>query len=160
MPYFATQIAGIFVKIGIAEKNYLSQMKLQKVVFFAHGYHLAKYDEPLIKEEFQAWKFGPVVQSIYHEFKLYGSSPIADTDFIDFFIDLDPKKLSDAAQDTINYSWEVTKGLTAYELSNWTHSIGSPWQQSYNPKDREIIIKNDLIKDYFKDIVLENANTI
>ncbi len=51
-------------------------MKLQKMVFFAHGYHLAKYGEPLIKDEFLAWKFGPVVLTIYDQYITFGN-PIA-----------------------------------------------------------------------------------
>ena len=160
MAYSASHIAAILVMRGIEERNYLSQMKLQKVVFFAHGYHLARYDEPLIVENFQAWKFGPVLQSIYHDFKLYGSNPITDTNSLSdpyYRSDFNPKKLSKSAQDAINYTWEVTKGLTAAQLSNWTHLKGSPWSESYNERDKEIIIRNDLIKNYFQSKILEHA---
>ncbi|MDP4129688.1 MAG: hypothetical protein Q8918_15865 [Bacteroidota bacterium] len=53
-------------------------------------------------------------------------------------------------QDAINYIWEVTKGLTAAQLSNWTHLKGSLWSESYNKRDKEIIISNDLIKNTSK----------
>ena len=82
MPYSASVIAYAFVQKGIEEGKFVTQMKLQKMVYFAHGYHLARYNEPLIREEFEAWKFGPVVPSIYQSYKLYGSDMIIDTGLI------------------------------------------------------------------------------
>ena len=82
MAYPASLIAQLFVKKGIEEGNPITQMKLQKVVYFAHGLYLGSQRKPLIKESFQAWKFGPVVPDIYHTYKLYGSAPITDTDWI------------------------------------------------------------------------------
>lgn len=54
----------------------LSPMKLQKLIYFAHGWHLAIYGEPLIDESVEAWAWGPVISSIYHDFKKYGRDPI------------------------------------------------------------------------------------
>src|SRR5215469_2786509 len=82
MSYPASLIAYAFVKRGIDDGNPVTQMKLQKLVYFAHGLHLASYNEPLISEKFQAWKYGPVVPAIYRDYKLYGSSPILDTDLL------------------------------------------------------------------------------
>ena len=64
--YSSVLIAGQFVNLGVKENNPVTQMKLQKMVFFAHGLHLALNNgDPLIREKFLAWKFGPVVPTIY-----------------------------------------------------------------------------------------------
>jgi uncharacterized phage-associated protein len=66
MAYPASLIAQLFVNRAIKEGNPITQMKLQKMVYVAHGLYLASHNEPLIKENFQAWRFGPVVPDIYH----------------------------------------------------------------------------------------------
>lgn len=150
MPYPASVIAYAFVKKGIGEGNFVTQMKLQKMVFFAHGYHLARYGERLIEEKFEAWKFGPVVPTIYHAFKSFGSRPITDKEYKYHEPVIFPLfKLDDKANDAIEYTWKVTKDLSALSLSNWTHKTGSPWRKVYNPSDWDIEIDNDLIKSYF-----------
>jgi uncharacterized phage-associated protein len=158
MPYSASAIAYAFVKKGIEEESYVTQMKLQKMVYFAHGYHLAKYNEPLIKEEFEAWKFGPVVQSIYHDYKLYGSDAIIDTGLIAEDGDkLEAEDLNSAAVDAIEYTWQVTKHLTASQLSRWSHLDGSPWAQVYSERQYSIPIKNTAIKEYFEKVLLSST---
>lgn len=54
MAYAAALISFAFVKRGIMEGKPVTQMKVQKMVYFAHGYHLAKYGTPLITEGFEA----------------------------------------------------------------------------------------------------------
>lgn len=155
MPYSASLIAAIFVKKAIEEGNYLTQMKLQKMVYFANGYHLAKYGEALVEERFQAWKFGPVIPKIYQDYKLYGSDLIFETRYSDFenFEKANLENLSEDARDTIEFTWKATKDVSAAKLSNWTHLPGSPWSQVYNESDREQVIQDELIKTYFKDFL-------
>src|SRR4051794_28085835 len=54
----------------------LTPMKVLKLVYIAHGWVLSSADAPLISESVQAWKFGPVIPSLYHYFKRYGASPV------------------------------------------------------------------------------------
>jgi uncharacterized phage-associated protein len=158
MPYSASVIAFSFVQKGIIEGKPVTQMKLQKMVFFAHGYHLAKYGTPLINEEFEAWKYGPVVQSIYRSYKLYGSDEIKTTDLItDFAPDFETIELAPSAIDAINYTWKVTKNLSASQLSTWSHKDGSPWSRVYNPDEWSIQIGNNIIEDYFKGLIAAPA---
>jgi uncharacterized phage-associated protein len=160
MTYSAAIIAYAFVKKGIKEENPVTQMKLQKLVYFAHGLHLALYGEPLISEKFQAWKFGPVVPAIYHEYKLYGSSPILDTEYL-FSLgnaekyDATLAALDDKAKKTIALTWEGLKDANAIQLSNWTHKDNSPWKANYIDGVNDINIPNEQIQQYFKSNVIE-----
>jgi len=152
MPYSAVLIASAFVARSLKEGNYLTQMKLQKMVYFAHGYHLAKYGEPLVSEPVQAWKFGPVIPPIYNDYKMYGSSPITDTTYTTTTHASWEKiyaSLSDSAKDAINYTWEATMPLSTSKLTSWTHLPEGPWAQVYNENDREAVIRNDKIQEYF-----------
>ena len=160
MPYSASLIAAVFVAKSIKEEKYLTQMKLQKMVYFAHGYHLAKYAQPLIEEPIQAWKFGPVIPQIYYDYKLYGSDLIMNTNYLSIPYELEEKEfesLSASAKDAIEYTWAVTKNISAAKLSSWTHEPASPWAQVYNENDRETVIKDDIIKQYFAGILAPNA---
>ncbi len=154
MAYPASAIAYAFVKKAIESGTPLTQMKIQKMVFFAHGYHLARWGRPLINETFEAWKFGPVVPAIYQDFKFFGSRPIDDEGF-EMFAPKQYKdyKLDEEAEDAIAYTWEATKDLSATALSNWTHQPETPWYKVYNPIEWSNTIDNVSIKTYFKDFL-------
>lgn len=155
MSYSASLIAYAFVKRGIDEKNFVTQMKLQKMVYFAHGFHLAKYGEPLVTELFEAWKFGPVIQSIYKEYQSYGNNPITE---LSGKRDKELQNISESAKQAIDFTWAVTKDLSASSLSNWTHKQGSPWAKAYTPDVWSIVIGNDAIKNYFTELLTTNVN--
>jgi len=147
--YNATLIAYAFVKKGIEEGKPLTQMKLQKVVYFAEGLSLAMGNLPLVKEDFQAWKYGPVIPAIYHDYKLYGSSPILDTQWVSWELDLDLSSLSVESKNTIDNTWKILQDIPGAQLSNWTHKADSPWSKHYRPGIPDIIIPKEDIKEYF-----------
>lgn len=154
MAYPASIIAYAFVKKAINEGNPITQMKLQKLVYFAHGLYLALHDgEPLINEPVQAWYYGPVVPRIYQHYKYYGSQPILDTEWLEIngFKDEDLSQLNDDAWYVINKTWDLLKNVNAAKLSNWTHIAGSPWALHYKPNVTDIDIPNESIKKYFVD---------
>lgn len=156
MSYSASIIAYTFVKKGIKENKFVTQMKLQKLVYFAHGYHLAKYKEPLVKEEFQAWEFGPVIPVLYQEYKYYGSGPITDVSLISWGDNIENKlnELDAKARNSIEYTWQALKDLSAYQLSNWSHKANSPWSNYYQNGVSEIAIPNEQIERYFSDFLM------
>lgn len=159
--YPALTIASQFINRGIAEGNPVTPMKLQKLIYFAHGLHLARHQQPLIREPVQAWTYGPVIPDIYYQFKRWGNNPI--TTPITFSIGDDgelvsgPAPLDAEAQATVNMTWDITKDFNAIQLSNWTHEQGSPWFQAVSMNDTGITerepIDNELIKDYFTEII-------
>jgi len=155
MAYSASLIAYAFVRKGIEEGKPVTQMKLQKMVYFAHGYYLAKYGIALVEEGFQAWKFGPVVPSIYHTYKLYGSSEITDADLVaaSEIYKAELLSLPETAWEAIDYTWDATKDLSAITLSTWTHKIGSPWADVFQPNKNSIPIPDQKIGEYFTGIL-------
>ncbi len=150
-PYPASLIALVFVKKGIEEGCPVTQMKLQKMAYFAQGVHLALHKEPLISEIFQAWKYGPVIPAIYSAYSFYGSSPITDTNWAASFIhEENIEKIDEDAVKTIEYTWNTLKQTNAVKLSNWTHEGGSPWSQVYIENVKETPIPNETIQAYFE----------
>jgi uncharacterized phage-associated protein len=117
--YTALQIARYFINKGLSEKDTakLTQLKLQKILYYAQGWHLANYDKPLFEDPIEAWKYGPAIRSIYQEFKDSGNStldvPIEEWEIKK--IDPDTKKFLDDV-------WEVYKKYSGSDLITTTHS--------------------------------------
>lgn len=162
IPYTSKAIANKFIELAKEEaRSDLSPMKLQKLVYYAHAWFMAFTNKELIKEEIQAWRFGPVIPDIYHEFKEYGNSNITSfatelnfekskLELVTPVVDADDED----ANAIINEVWKVYKDFTPIQLSNATHAKGSPWEvvaSSYGSElPKNIEIPNSLIKDIFK----------
>jgi uncharacterized phage-associated protein len=54
----------------------ISNMKLQKLLYYQQGFHLAYFGKPLFEEDIEAWMYGPVVPSVYSHFKTEGSGAL------------------------------------------------------------------------------------
>ena len=76
MPFSAAAVANEFLRLARRDEQTITPLKMQKLVYFAHGWHLALFGTPLIEEPVQAWQFGPVISSLYQEFKKFGSRAI------------------------------------------------------------------------------------
>src|SRR4051794_2697101 len=55
----------------------ISNLKLQKLLYYAQGFHLASRETALFPERIEAWAHGPVVPPIYHVLKHFGAAPVA-----------------------------------------------------------------------------------
>ena len=155
-------IANEMIRRGIINNATPTQMKLQKLIYFAHGWHLALYDQPLVDEAFYAWPYGPVIPSVYHKFKAFGVLGINQFG-LEYFISADEKVESSMPQindlgivlPLCDKIWEVFGGYSGNQLSEMTHVENSPWKivrDKYHGV-RDILIPNDLIKDYFKGLM-------
>ena len=131
-------------------------MKIQKLVYLAHGHALVENNTPLIDELFEAWKFGPVLPSLYQECKKYVGDEI--TEYIKDYnyqtlsrlpaaIPTDEKTLK-----IINFVWDNYGSMDAMSLSEWTHEKDGPWDKAIrknSAKYRNAIVDNEDIKNYF-----------
>ena len=127
----------------------VSNMKLQKLVYFAHGYYMAIHGDPLFDEGVEAWRYGPVVSELYHSFKQYHSNPIPSAHYLVTEtepVNDDVSKLIDAVVDS--YAAE-----SAGKLVDITHLDGTPWKETYDPMISNKVIANDLIKRHFENIL-------
>src|SRR3977135_2921517 len=76
MSFDAKAVANFFLDLAKAEGQPLTPMKLQKLVYYPHGWRLGIVGKALLNEQIEAWEFGPVIPSLYHEFKEFGDQPI------------------------------------------------------------------------------------
>lgn len=117
----------------------LSNLKLQKLVYYAQGYHLAFYDTPLFEERIEAWQHGPVVPALYHAFKKFGAGPVQ----MDGEIDLN--KYPPEVRELLDEVYSVYGQFSAVRLRNITH-LEPPWAGVLNGS----IISHDSMREYFK----------
>lgn len=69
-------VANFIIKIAMEKDNPVTNLKLQKIMFFLRGYCLSKYETPLIDGTFSKWRYGPIEKDVYRNFKNNGASPI------------------------------------------------------------------------------------
>jgi len=116
----------------------ISNLKLQKLLYYAQGVFLAANDEPLFANKILAWKHGPVVRSVYLEYSSNGSDGIAfDDDFSDDF--------TSEENNLLEQVYSAFGQFSAWKLREMTHEE-EPWLSTKT--NHEISV--DLIKDYFK----------
>jgi uncharacterized phage-associated protein len=143
----ALDVANEIIRVAHETGKSISNMKLQKLLYLTQGIHLAlKSDTPLFDDSIEAWKYGPVVPSVYHKFKIYFSGDIPKNhpftgDSVEF--NSDQKKI-------IARVVELYGGLSAIKLSNFTHLEESPWFEIYNANSFSAEIPISSISTYFK----------
>lgn len=62
-----------------AKQDFITNLKLQKLLYYSQAWHLAIYDEPLFQDRIEAWVHGPVVPSVFREYRSFRWSPIWPT---------------------------------------------------------------------------------
>jgi uncharacterized phage-associated protein len=177
MPYDANAIANYFLKLARSDAKPLDQMKLQKLVYYANGWHLAIKGTPLINEQVEAWRYGPVIPSLRESFRQYGDQPIdAPASYLvprpganileeieEVVPTIDQENPSDLGfvSSLLERVWRVYGKYTGVQLSNMTHEPGSPWDQVYQrynsslPKGTDI--PEQVIRDYFVGLAKKKA---
>jgi uncharacterized phage-associated protein len=159
MPFSAKAVANEFLELAKAEGRQLTPMGVIKLTYLAHGWYLALAGEPLLDENVEAWRFGPVVPSLYHEFKEFGNGPITRSARINPIWNRPATLTGDGsgyAKKVIKRVWEVYKHLTAVQLSNLTHEPNSPWTQTPNKEIHGTDISNHVIRQYFANLAVPN----
>jgi len=161
MSYPALAIANAFLDRAEAEGRKLSNMKLQKLLYFADGHSHAMRGESLIGDSAQAWDYGPVYPNVYREFQRFGAGPITaramdDSDPAHWFMDdstLELKPVPVPVDADVNSFldavWNAYKGKTAIELSQLSHVPDGPWAKARASGSRSSIIKDQDVAEYF-----------
>ena len=160
--YSSAAIANRFLVTADDEGADLTPMKIQKLVYIAHGWHLAYKEEPLCLEVVQAWRWGPVFHDLYHSVKRWGRQPITSPiqDYWDgeiYSVEDDDVPNGDVhfGAELIDAVWGVYGSFNAAKLSAITHAEGTPWSSIYDENRRYAEIPNELIRDYYKSLLAE-----
>lgn len=127
----------------------LTNLTLHKLLYLAHGLLLARHDCALVDQPFQAWKYGPVLESLYHDLKPFGTSPIFPNSwFVSTWAMLPPEATNEAQ--AIESILEQFGDRSAIALIQISHDSNGPWSAVYAGKTRSIAIDDEQIKSYFR----------
>lgn len=147
----ARTVANYFLDLGRRDGVPIDPLKLQKLVYLAHGWSLVLLKRRLIREPFEAWRYGPVVPALYKAFQKFGGWAITEyapeQPFESHYgLDEQTKSLLEAV-------WGTYKLLSPIQLSMLTHEPGFAWdlaQRSWRISPwGSPAIPDDLIADEF-----------
>ncbi|WP_313617856.1 Panacea domain-containing protein [Agrobacterium sp.] len=136
MPYDARAVANFFIETAWREKNSLTHLSLQKIIFFAHAWHLAKYGNPLIGQKFEAWQYGPVVRVVYDQLKDCKDRPIdkrlrkldlTSGRWVEVECDFKDEEMS-----FLSNLFQYYSKFHAGKLVDLTHDKEGPWEKIWN----------------------------
>ena len=167
MPYSSKAITNEFLNLAREVGQSLTPMKVQKLVYYAHGWHLATAGPPLIVEQVEAWRWGPVIRPLYAALAEFGNQPITRNlqevvvapgatpwyQLRDYAVDVSDDAGAFALS-VIRRVWDLYGGLSAVQLSKMTHEPDTPWdvvarEHGYAIPDNTII-PEDTIRSYFR----------
>ena len=141
----------------------LTPLQVIKLAYISHGYALAIHDKPLINEAVEAWRFGPVIPSIYHKAKRYGGDQIprllycgtgvGDKTAIRERKDFFRSRVGDQTCGLLDRILEVYGKLSGLDLIRITHVDGSPWRRCYVRGKRHIRIPDREIQMHYKELI-------
>lgn len=123
-PYSASKIAKYFLFKGNSDEELISNLKLQKLVYYAQGLHIALKGTPLFKENIEAWEYGPVVPELYSAYKSYGAGGIPPDDLFN------PESIDSDTREYLDEVYSVFGQFSAVRLIDISHT-DQCWKDAY-----------------------------
>jgi uncharacterized phage-associated protein len=177
--YSAVAVANWFIVRNQTDSSRLTNLKLQKLLYFAQGCHLALYDFPLFEDPIEAWKYGPVVRPVYRAISARPKSENI-TETIDGYVllggdykvfgtpEMTPR--DDDTELLMQSVWDSYSKKSPWRLVAVTHAKGSPWDIVANSSGNvqltaetswfndyyDLIIPTELIRSYFKSFLAKD----
>jgi len=155
----ARRVANYFLDRAHQRNVEVTVMTLLKVLYFAHGEYLARFDAPLVAQPFEAWQYGPVNRVVYDQLKGLGAKPIrTKLQIFDAttcgYVEASADFRGEAAQ-FLNNIFDYYARFHPFRLSDLTHEQGSPWQMIWEMAETKAVpgmhIPNALIKKWFRE---------
>lgn len=145
MSMTALQLAEYTIRRATESGVPITNLKLQKTLYYLQGYSLRALDAPAFDEAIRHWQYGPVVPMVYFAYSTNGADPLCVNDTIEV------PKLTRQEANLYNKVIDKCLSLSARDLVSKTHGE-TPWNQT---KDREIISKEEIRKFFCRSNPLE-----
>lgn len=155
--YKVMDVARYIINYSNEHQQMITNLKLQKILYFVQADFLVNKDEPCFEESIEAWDFGPVVPDVYHEYKKYGSRALPSIkEYIDFRGNIWDSKVRNydkniicvKDREMINEMVDSCSEYSAGALVEITHNQ-APWLEAYRSGWNNVI-ENDNIKKFFE----------
>lgn len=156
-PYNPLTVANFFIEAAEREGRRLTPMQIIKLVYIAHGFSLALLRRPLLNESVEAWRYGPVVPSLYRRLKKFGSKEV-DEVLPPAFFGLRAEQLDPADEKLLSAVFGKYGNLNGIQLSHLTHRKGTPWYESFSPDEMGTPIDDAVIKTHYATLLANSAD--
>lgn len=123
----------------------ISNMKIQKLVYYAQGFHLALRGFALFEEPIEAWRHGPVVPALYHAHKEKGNGDLGPVEG-----DVNAP-FSDEQRELLDEVYRAYGQFSAWRLREMTHDE-APWQEAAALGESEVIT-HDALRRHFVELI-------
>ena len=123
MMYMAMTVAKYIVSKCTREHTPVSNLQLQKILYFVQKESLLYDGEPIFADEIEAWQFGPVVPNVYFHFSGFGAMPIV--------MEYETPEFEEEEEELIDDVVARKKMLYPWDLVEETHKTGGAWDQIY-----------------------------
>lgn len=160
--YRVLQIANYVIHVSFENSKNITNLHLQKILYYLQANELVHNEEPLFNEAIEKWRLGPVIPEVYHEYKEFGSQPIEeiateivfDNETFDVtFIEFNENDIDIDTRDRITPFILTLLDKNPFRLVDLTHEH-TPWDY-YRPRieagERGLIYSNEEIHDYFSE---------
>ena len=143
--FSADEIANWFLAWAEDQDADISNLKMQKLVYYAQAHSLGAGDGALFADRIEAWAHGPVIDSLYQRFKKYGSGAIpAEAEVPDSF-DWDTYR---KVENLLMAVWETYGSQAAWALRNRTHRE-APWIRAFDAPGHNVEISRKSMQEFF-----------
>lgn len=119
----------------------LSNLELQKTLYFAELDFQKECGKRLIEDDFEAWQYGPVSREVYYEYRGYGASSITRPED-EINLGLDNKE-----KEVLNKSILNSNNKTYWELVEASHKEGGAWKKTYKNGEKNKIKQEDILNE-------------
>ncbi len=121
------------------EGDVITNLKLQKLCYYAQGFALVVLGRPLFSQDVLAWAHGPVVEDVYHAYKQYQAQAIPVPKEFDFDL------FTPEERELLDEVWNVYGQFSAWKLRNMTHEEPPTMNTS-----QDKVISHDALRAYFR----------
>ena len=142
----ARAVTNYLIDKGLENGRHLTPLQMMKLIYFSHAWMLAIFGRPLFKQNFEAWKYGPVVRDVYQALKKYGSNPITSRIALD---NVTEHQLASQEIAVLNKVFAEYSDYDGWILSGLTHIPEGPWFKTRMDKGLGSIIPNKTIQTYY-----------
>lgn len=139
-------VADYFLSKGEEVEELVSNLKLQKLAYYAQGFSLALQGRVLFDEPVEAWMHGPVVPALYHKYKEFGNQGLPAPARIDF------SRFSDDDRELLDEVFKVYGQFSAWKLRNMSHNE-TPWKETYVEGEASREIPPAVMAEFFQTLI-------
>lgn len=156
MTYDVRGVANFVLDVAAADQRTVSNLHINKIVYFLHADYLVAHSRPLVSAKIEAWTHGPVFRELYREFKVFGNGPInARATALNPQTGTREVALCEFKPEELRFLKELAKKYVSMKpsaLVAQSHIDGGPWDQSWNHEgeaNASMRISDELIKSWY-----------